>query len=57
MGLATEETLAFAAGLLLRYSKHYDPRDARICREIAGELTVVRGIPDCVAADAKSLVG
>jgi hypothetical protein len=57
MGSTTDETLAFAAGLLLRYSKHYNPRDARICREIAGELSVVPGIPDRVAADAQSLVG
>ncbi len=56
IGLPTSATLAFATGMLLRYSKHYDPDNALIRRETAEESVVVRGVADEFAASAKNVV-
>jgi tRNA U34 2-thiouridine synthase MnmA/TrmU len=55
VGEPTAESLAFASGLILRYSKHYDPDQPLIFRESAAGSEVFLASPDPRSLAATSL--
>jgi hypothetical protein len=55
VGRTTAESLAFAVGLILRYSKHYDPQQALIRRDSAAGWEIVTAVPEARALAAVSL--
>lgn len=54
-GPATEASLDFAVGLILRYSKHYQADDALIRLDQDGQQLLFRGAPSESAIHAKTL--
>jgi tRNA U34 2-thiouridine synthase MnmA/TrmU len=55
LGELTDEALEYAVGLLMRFSKHYDPDNAQIRLDQGDDFRTILGKPNSLANDARNL--